>query len=222
MRVNAVPLIAILVSSGCYYGAMQGARTLGDGHASIRGSLMMPAFTSSADRVEAEETGEDYLDPYPSFTFAVGASPEIDLGLTVMGYGIGPFIKYGFLDPGSDIAFSALGGVNYVMPPQVVSPRASLAFGKLLGRDLEVYGGWECGYGPDLANIPEDEYGDNDWDTIDNTFFHALKAGCVYTIKSEAGEDDFGMFVPELIGFEFSIPLDMGRNLVIAGLSIGY
>lgn len=221
MKARAVPLFILILSSGCYYGAMQGARTLGDGRASIRGSLMMPAFFSSEDRLEAEETGEDFLDPYPGFTFSVGATPDIDLGLAAMGYGIGPFLKYGLLDPESDKALSILAGINYVMPPQVVSPRASIAGGMLLGRDLEVYGGWECGYGPDLANIPEDEYGERDWDYVGNTFYHALKAGCIYTIKGD-DEDRFGFLVPELICFEFSVPLDLDRNMIVAGLGLGY
>lgn len=222
MRVSALPAVLAALSCGCYYGSMQGARTLGEERASFRGGVMMPAYFSSADRLEAEETGEDFMDSYPGFSFSVGATEEIDLGLAAMGYGIGPYIKYGLLDPGSDRALSILGGINYVMPPQVVSPRGSIQAGTLLGSDLEVYGGWEAGYGPDLSDIPDDEYGDRDWDAVENTFFHALKAGCIYIIKGEGSEGEYGMFVPELIGFEFSVPLDLETGMIVAGLSVGY
>ncbi len=223
MRAGFAITCAVLLASGCYYGAMQGARTLGEGHVNMSASLMMPAFFSSGDRREAEESGEDYLETYPGFAFSIGATEDVDLGLAAMGYGIGPFLKYGLMDPRSENAASILAGVNYVMPAQVVSPRASLALGRLLGSDLEVYGGWEGGYGPDLANIPEDsETGEHDWDYVENTFYHALKIGCRYTIKSEGEEDRYGMLVPEGIAFEFSLPLDLGRSMIVAGLGVTY
>lgn len=212
-----------LCACGCYYGAMQGARTLGEDNIALGGSLMMPAFFSSSERLEAEESGEDYLETYPGFCFTIGATERVDLGLAAVGYGVGPFLKYGLLDPGSEYSASVLAGINYVMPPQVINPRGSLAVGTLLGRDLEAYGGWECGYGPDLANIPLDEQsGDDDWDSIGNTFYHAVKIGCIYTIKGEGDSDRYGMLVPAGISFEFTLPLDLDRSMVVAGLGLTY
>lgn len=212
----------MLAICGCYYGTMQGARTLGDGQVTIGGNLQMPAFFSSQDRQEAEDSGEDYFETYGSLAFSIGATDDIDLGVTAYGYGIGPHVKYGFLPRESPTAVSILAGVNYVMPAQVVSPRGCLAVGRLLGEDLEVYGGVEAGYGPDLGNIPEDPEGEHDWDEVENTFYNGLKAGIVYTIKPYDSSREYSSFVPYSVIFEFAVPLGLEHSMVVAGIGITY
>jgi hypothetical protein len=214
-------LATVMLGTGCYYGAMQGARTLGEGNLAISGNLMMPAFFSSSDKQEAEQSRQDFLETYGSVSFAMGATDNIDLGFTAMAYGLGPQLKYSFSPPSSATTISALGSVTYVMPMQVVLPHGSLAVGHLVGPDLEVYGGFDAGYGPDLANIPEASDGGNDWDSVGNTFFQDLRVGCIYTIKGE-GSPRYGALVPAAVTFEFAFPLDLSRNMIIAGLGVIY
>jgi hypothetical protein len=213
---------ALLAGTGCYYGAMQGARTLGDGNLSLSGNLMMPAFFSSSDKQEAEESREDYIETFGSVSFAMGATDNVDLGFTAMAYGLGPQVKYSFTPRESETAISALATITYVMPMQVVLPHGSLAIGYLVGPDFEVYGGLDAGYGPDLANIPEAPDGGDDWDNVENTFFQDLRAGCVYTIKGEGSGEHYGAMVPAAVVFEFAFPLDLSRNMIIAGLGVMY
>jgi hypothetical protein len=223
MKHGVVLLSGSLLASGCYYGAMQGARTLGEGHVVAGGNLQMPAFFSSEDRREAEDSGEDYLETYGSLFFSTGATDDIDLGFTAAGYGVGPHVKYGFLPHDEPTAVSVLLNVTYVLPAQVVSPRAGLSVGRLLSPNLELYGGFEAGYGPDLANIPDDpESGEHDWDYIDNTFFDCVKAGCVYTIRPEGSDREYSSLVPESVLFEFAFPIDLQRSMIIAGLGVVY
>jgi len=212
---------AFLLGTGCYYGAMQGARTLGEGNLSFSGNLMMPAFFSSSDKREAEQSREDFIETYGNASFAMGATDCIDLGFCAMAYGLGPQMKYMFTDPASLTAVSVLGGMTYVMPMQVVLPQGSLAAGRLLGRDLEVYAGYDAGYGPDLANIPESPDGSRDWDEVGNSFFHDIRAGCVYTIKG-SGSRHYGGIVPTAVTFEFALPLDLDKNIIVAGLGVTY
>jgi hypothetical protein len=215
-------LAAALMGTGCYYGAMQGARTLGEDNIAISGNLMMPAFFSSADKQEAEQSRQDYIETFGSVSFAMGATDNIDLGFTAMAYGLGPQLKYSFSPRSSATAVSVLGSVTYVMPMQVVLPHGSLALGYLVGPDLEVYGGYDAGYGPDLANIPETPDGSDDWDNVENTFFQDFRAGCVYTIKGEDSEQHYGTLVPAAVIFEFAFPLDLSRNMIIAGIGLMY
>jgi len=222
MILKPIAVAAGLLCTGCYYGAMQGARTLGEDNLVFSGNLMMPAFFSSSDRQEAEESREDYLETWPNASFMMGATGNIDLGFTAMAYGIGPMVKYAFTPGSSDNAISLLAGINYVIPMQVVMPHGSLAAGHMVGDRLEVYGAADGGYGPDLANIPDDGSGGHDWDEGDNTFFSDLRAGCVYTIQPEGGTRHYGAFVPAAIVFEFAFPLDLSRNMIIAGLGVMY
>ncbi len=206
----------LLLATGCYYGAMQGAHTLGENHMIFRGNLMLPAFFSAEGREEAEEAGDDNLNAYPTFTFSTGATERIDVGLSAYGYGVGPLVKIGLLDPSGDKAVSVLLNASYVIPARVIGSRASLAAGLRFGSNLEAWAGYEVGYSPDFLNIPEKENGGHDWGEVENTVFQCLRIGCQFEIGSP------GSYVPESIVFEFLVPLDLRWNMIVAGLGITY
>ncbi|MBD3370776.1 hypothetical protein GF402_10485 [Candidatus Fermentibacteria bacterium] len=215
-------VLLLVLGSGCYYGTMEGAHTLGEGHMVFSGNLVLPAYLNAEERAEAEDTREDYLGVYPTFRFATGATENIDIGMSAYGYGIGPHLKMSLYPSREVNAISAILDVNYVLPTQVISPRGCIAVGRRFGRSLQFYGGYELGYGPDLANIPEDEEGNDDWDQIENTLFHGAKIGCIYELKPRGGETSYGALVPEGICFEFTAPFDLSRSMIVAGLGVIY
>lgn len=210
---------ASLLCVGCYYGTMQPAHTLGENHITATGSFMLPAFLEAEERAEAEQSGVDYLEPYPSLSLASGATDNVDIGISAYGYGLGPFLKYSPMESSSPAAISALAGVGCVLPAGVISVRGSLAAGHRLGSRLQLYGAWDVGYGPDLANVPEDQEGEDDWDAIGNTTSQALRLGVGYELRM--GPDMSG-YVPESVSFELTVPLDLSRDMVIAGLGVTY
>jgi len=219
----ALPLIfAALLFSSCYYGAMQGARTLGKGHINLTGGVTLPAYFSTADKREAESSREDYLEVYPAFSFAIGATDRVDLAVTSFGYGVGPSVKYAFLNPEGATAVSALLDMNFVVPAQVMMPRLSLCVGRLVGQDLEAFAGVDVGYGPDLANIPKTEGDTFDWDNVDNTLFSCVRAGCRYELRPPGGANAEKKWLPEAVMFQFSIPLDLSRSMILAGIGVSY
>lgn len=218
---SAAVFLAASLSS-CYYGAMQGAHTLGKNHVTVTGGATLPAYFSADSKQEAEETRQDYLEAYATADFAVGATESIDLGVSSFGYGVGPMVKYNFMDPLDANAFSAMLNMNYVIPMQVMMPRLSLCAGRRFDRDLEVFAGTDLGYGPDLANIPESEDGSHDWDSVDNTFFSCVRVGCRYELKPPGSPNENRTYLPESILFQFSIPLDISRSMILAGLGITY
>lgn len=211
-----------LVLSSCYYGAMQGAHTLGKNHITVTGGATLPAYFSADSKREAEETRTDFLEAYPTADFAVGATESIDLGISSFGYGVGPMVKYNFMPPGDPNAVSAMLNMNYVIPVQVMMPRFSLCAGHRFDRELEVFAGADLGYGPDLANIPESGDGSHDWDSVDNTFFSCVRIGCRYELKPPGSPNEDRTYLPESILFQFSIPLDISRSMILAGLGITY
>ena len=221
-RAAVTAVVAMLLVSSCYYGAMQGARTLGKGHINLTGGVTLPAYFSTDDKREAESTRVDYLEVYPSFAFAIGATDRIDLAISSFGYGVGPSVKYGILDPGGSTAISALLEMNYVVTTQVMMPRFSLCGGHMFGTELEAFAGVDLGYGPDLANIPETEGGSFDWDNVDNTFFSCVRAGCRYEIRPPGSPNQDKRYLPEAVLFQFSIPLDISRSMILAGIGISY
>ena len=210
---------ASLLCAGCYYGTMQPAHTLGENHITASGSVMLPAFLEAEERAEAEESGVDYLEPYPAMSLASGATENVDVGISAYGYGLGPFLKYSPMESSAPAAVSVLGGVGYVLPAGGISVRGSLAAGHRLGQRLQLYGAWDVGYGPDLANIPEDESGEDDWDAIGNTTSQALRLGVGYELRLGP---DMSTYVPESVTFELTVPLDLSRDMVIAGLGVTY
>ena len=217
----AITLFTVLLSS-CYYGVMQGAHTLGKDHITITGGVTLPAYFSAESKREAEENRVDFLETYPTADFAVGATDRIDLGVSSFGYGVGPMVKYNFMHPTDPTAVSAMLNMNYVIPMQVMLPRLSICAGHRFDRDLEVFVGSDAGYGPDMSNIPESEDGSHDWDSVDNTFFTCIRLGCRYELKPPGSPNENIVYLPESILFQFSIPLDISRSMILAGLAITY
>jgi len=223
LKIIVAVVVCALMSSSCYYGAMQGAHTLGKDHITITGGVTLPAYFSADSKREAEESQIDYLETYPAAEFAIGATDRIDLGISSFGYGVGPMVKYNIMHPANSTALSAMLNMNYVIPMQVMLPRLSLCAGHRFDRDLEVFAGSDIGYGPDLANIPESQ-GDSshDWDSVANTFFACIRIGCKYELKPPGSPNQNRTYLPESILFQFSIPLDISRSMILAGLAITY
>ncbi len=209
----------LLMGAGCYYGSLQGARTLGENQLSVSGGVGLPAYLSSDDRREADASGEDDIPISPSFSFMTGAARGIDLGFAAYGYGAGPQVRVGFFDPGVREALSITAGANYVIPAKVIGGRGSIAAGYLLGSGLEVYGAWDAGYGPDVINIPEDQSGKQDWSQVTDDFYHCVRAGAVYTLSGSAGRD---VWIPGKLIFEFAVPLDLRWKMVLVGIGAAF
>ncbi len=217
--VKAICMTAFLaVGQGCYYGSMIGARTLGENHMTVTGAVAMPAYFNADDRREAGEEDIDNVPVSPSVTFLSGATEKIDIGISGRAWGIGPVMRVGFFGPTNKAALSLIAGASYIVPAKLLSTQFGISAGYLLGSSLEVYAGWDAGYGPDLINIPENSDGNNDWDEVENKLHHSINAGVMYGLSGSEEEE----WIPESIGFEFAIPMDLAKNLVMFGLAVTY
>jgi hypothetical protein len=196
---------------------MIGSRTLGENHMTVTGAVGLPAYLSADDRREAGETSIDDVPVSPSVTFLSGATENIDIGVFGRAYGLGPLVRVGFLDPAAPYSFSVTAGASYIIPAKLLGTRFGAAAGYTFGSSLEIYAGWDGGYGPDVINIPEDSNGVNDWDEVENTFHHSVSAGLQYSMPGNGRE-----WMPESVGFEFAVPMDLSRNLVMFGLGVTY
>lgn len=217
MRISVTALLLGILGQGCYYGSMIGARTLGENHMTVTGAVGLPAYLSADDRREAGESRIDDVPVSPGVTFLSGATKNIDIGVYGRAYGLGPLVRVGFLAPEMPYAFSITAGASYIIPAKLLGTRFGAAAGYTFGGSLEIYAGWDGGYGPDVINIPEDANGDNDWDEVENTFHHSVNAGLQYSLP---GNDR--QWMPETLGFEFAVPMDLSRNLVMFGLGVTY
>ncbi len=217
-KVLNASIVLSLLCTGCYYGSMQGARTLGENEMSISGGVGLPAYLSSDDRRNADASGEDDIPISPSFCFMTGAAKGIDLGLSAYGYGVGPQVRVALLGTETREAVSVTAGANYVIPAKVIGGRGSIAASYLLGTGLEVYGAWDAGYGPDVINIPEDQSGDWDWSEMEDGFYHCLRAGAAYSLAGTSRET----WIPDKLTFEFAIPLDLRWSMVLVGIGVSY
>jgi len=219
MRIFKVVCLAafLTVVQGCYYGSMTGARTLGENHMTVTGAVALPAYFNADDRREAGEDDIDDVPVSPGLIFLSGASDRIDIGVSGRAWGIGPVVRVGILDPGDRGALSLIAGASYIIPARLLATQFGVSAGYLFGSSLEVYAGWDGGYGPDVINIPEDADGNNDWDDVENKLHQSINAGVMYGLP--AGEEEW---IPESIGFEFAVPMDLTRNLVMFGLAVTY
>ena len=219
MRIFKVVCLAafLTVVQGCYYGSMTGARTLGENHMTVTGAVALPAYFNADDRREAGEDDIDDVPVSPGLIYLSGASDRIDIGVSGRAWGIGPVVRVGILDPGDRGALSLIAGASYIIPARLLATQFGVSAGYLFGSSLEVYAGWDGGYGPDVINIPEDADGNNDWDEVENKLHQSINAGVMYGLP--AGEEEW---IPESIGFEFAVPMDLTRNLVMFGLAVTY
>jgi len=207
----------VFLIQGCYYGSMIGARSLGENHMIVAGAVGLPAYLSADDRREAGETSIDDVPVSPSVTFLSGATERIDIGVCARAYGLGPLVRVSLLETEAPYALSANAGASYIIPAKLLGTRFGIAAGYSFGSSLEIYTGWDGGYGPDVINIPEDSEGKNDWDGVENTFHHAINAGLLYFLPGNGRQ-----WMPESVGFEFSVPMDLSRDLVMFGLGVSY
>lgn len=219
-RVILTFTVLSLLSTSCYYGATQSAHTLGKDHMALTMGLTLPAYFSSSSRIEAEESGIDNIEAYLTADAAIGATDNMDLGISTFGYGIGPMFKYNLMPHDNPTALSAAASMNYVIPMKVIMPRLSVCAGHRFDRELEIFAGADLGYGPDLANIPENEEGAHEWDEVDNTLFAGVRLGCRYELRPP-GSTARG-YLPESVLFQFSVPLDISRTMLLAGIAITY
>ncbi len=210
-------VVSAVLVSGCCYGSMTGARTLGTNHMTVTGSVGLPAYLSADDRREARDTGIDDVPVSPFATFLSGATDRIDIGAFFRAWSIGPMVRVGLTDPSAAYAVSLNAGAGYAIPAKLLGTRFGASAGYLLGESLEVYGGWDGGYGPDVINIPQDGDGHDDWDQVENTFYHSLNCGLLYTLPG-SGEK----WIPEAVGFEFALPPDLSRDLVLFSAGVTY
>lgn len=223
MPKGSIPvLLFLLLSLGCYYGAMQPAHTLGENHVVFRGNLLLPAYFSSEDRREAEETREGFLEIYPSGDISIGTTDRIDIGFSFTGYGLGPHFKINTFEPTDNNAVSALLNINYVIPAKVINPRLTLMAGRNLSNRFEVYGGYQLSYGPEFQNLPENEEGKIDWDGVDFGLSHALFLGCFFQFHRDESVSRYSRYLPEGITIEFGIPLGFEKPMLITGLGFVY
>jgi len=207
-----------LLSSGCYYGSLLGARTLGENDMSVSGGVGLPAYLSSEDRRQADASGEDDIPISPSFSFMTGAARGIDLGFAAFGYGLGPQARIALLNPSLREAVSVSVSANYVIPAKVIGARGAIAAGYLLGSDLELYGAWEAGYGPDVINIPKDSTGSWDWSGMQDGFYQCIRAGAVYGVAGPGRE----AWIPKSLTFEFALPLNLQWRMVLVGIGVSF
>lgn len=219
MKIFKVAYLAasLAVVQGCYYGSMTGARTLGENHMTVTGAVALPAYFNADDRSEAGENDIDNVPVSPALIFLSGATDRIDIGVSGRAWGIGPLVRVGLLNRQEKAALSLIAGASYIIPAKLLATQFGISAGYIFGSSLEVYAGWDGGYGPDLINIPEDTDGNNDWDEVENKFHHSINAGVIYGLP--VGEAEW---IPESIGFEFAIPMDLTRNLVMFGLVVTY
>ncbi|MCK5786125.1 MAG: hypothetical protein KAH54_06170 [Candidatus Sabulitectum sp.] len=219
MRIFKVVCLAgiLALGQGCYYGSMIGARTLGEDHMTITGAVSLPAYLNADDRREAGEDDLDNVPVSPSLTFLSGATDRIDIGVSGRAYGIGPMVRVGVFEPADKAALSLIAGANYIIPAKLLATQFGISAGYHFGSSLEVYTGWDGGYGPDVINIPEDTDGKNDWDEVENTFHYSVIAGVMYDLPTGEAE-----WIPESICFEFTLPMDLTRDLVMFGLAVAY
>lgn len=215
-KVLCLTLLIVLVQ-GCYYGSMTGARTLGESHMTVTGAVALPAYLNADDSREAGEESIDDVPASPSVTFLSGATDRIDIGLFGRAYGIGPMVRVGVFSPENKQALSLNAGASYILPARLLATQFGASAGYLLGSSLEVYAGWDGGYGPDVVNIPDDSEGKADWDQVENVFHQSVIAGVIYGLPGGVAE-----WIPESIGFEFAVPSGLARNLVMFGLAVTY
>ncbi|PIE52862.1 hypothetical protein CSA37_04260 [Candidatus Fermentibacteria bacterium] len=216
---NRIITALLLAVTGCYYGSMTGARTLGEKHMTVTASVGLPAYLSADDRREAGESSTDDVPVSPSVTFLSGVTDRIDIGAYARAWGIGPLIRVGLLSPDLPYSVSINAGAGYIVPAKLLSTRFGLTAGYSVGESLEIYGGCSGGYSPDVINIPEDGDGNRNWNEVENKYHYGFNAGVRYTLPPP--EED-QLWIPEAVGFEFAIPMDLSRDIVLFGLAVTY
>ncbi len=212
-----------IISHGCFFGTFQTAETLGAGNVGSGAYVVVPTYTSKADRDSAFESGEFLENISGGGFFQIGATDNFDVGLCFSTAGIGAQGKLRFTPSrrisssrgrsrrghsSSHFDMATIITINYDFYRGGLLPKFDLLGSMRFNEYFALYGGGQVFYVPDLS----DTYLDTEWNK-------ELYLG----INVKRGEESTpGMeWIPSSLYIEFGFPLDLERRAIMFGIGIG-
>jgi hypothetical protein len=163
--VITLSLVAMLATSGCWYGTFMAPRAIGTGKIRLRAVGDFPAYVNAHDRdKDNERVGDDELtagfgDGFAKAMITYGAGDRFDIGIQGNLYSAGIHAKWwAAVRPehkkrGMD--FSPILFLDYIFDTQRIAPKLSLVGGVPVSRIAQAYIGYEMFYGPDMTLIDD-------------------------------------------------------------------
>lgn len=183
-----VSLVALLATTGCWYGTFMAPRAIGTGKIRLRAVGDFPAYVNAHDRdKDNEKVGDDELTPgfgsgFGKAMITYGAGPRFDIGIQGNLYSAGIHAKWwAAVRPETKhkgMDFSPILFLDYIFDTQRIAPKLSLVGGIPVSRISQAYIGYEMFYGPDMTliddvyagRLPKSKFGEQPDQFQDNVF----------------------------------------------------
>ncbi len=217
--ISSLVITTFILTSNCFYGNFQGARTTGEGKFNARLYGIMPAYFSTSSKNKAKEYGE-YKASYSGGIFMqYGATPRFDLGIQTNYYSLGIHAKWQATPGKARYNFAPILWLNYFWPKQTIVPKLTLVNSLDLSKRACLYLNLEGFYSPDITKWDDAENGQIPWDEVKERWMFAIYFGADVTLQKGTPSNSFHPFG---LSAEIGYPIKHKAPVLLFGIGIYY
>jgi hypothetical protein len=217
--------VLLLLTTACYFGTFQGARTIGKNKINAKAYTMYPVYFSAEDKQKAENEGSGITSIEAAGFVQYGVSPRFDLGIQTTGYSVGIHGKWWAIMRNDKrhrgLDFAPIFWFNYNLLSEQIDPKMSLVTSIPVYKTNCAYIGYEGMYAPNPTAMMNafDNPKDFSWNKVVaiRRFQDALFLG----FEARMGKSKTA-FLPAQATVEFSYPLQNKYPMMLLGISFGY
>jgi hypothetical protein len=217
--------VLLLLTTACYFGTFQGARTIGKNKINAKAYTMYPYYFSAEDKQKAENNMQDLTGIEAAAFVQYGVSPRFDLGIQTTGYSVGFHGKWWAIMRNDKkhrgLDFAPIIWINYNLLSEQIDPKMSLVTSIPVYKTNCAYIGYEGMYAPNPGAMMDalENLRDFSWNKIIaiRKYQDALFLG----FEARMGRSKTA-FLPAQATIELSYPLQNKYPMMLLGISFGY
>jgi len=217
--------IMLLLTTACYFGTFQGARTIGKNKINAKTYAMFPVYFSAEDKQKAEASYQDISGVIAAAFVQYGVSNRFDIGIQTTGYSAGFHCKWWAIMRNDKkhrgLDFAPIAWFNYNFLSKQIDPKLSLVTSLPVYRTSCAYIGYEMMYAPNAAFTMRalQNLQDFSWNKI--VAFRQFQDAIYLGFEARMGQSKTA-FLPAQATVELSYPLQNKYPMMLLGISFGY
>jgi len=207
-----------IITTSCFYGNFQGARTIGEGKINARTYVIVPAYLNQLEKKKIEEGGGQITEYIAGMYVQYGATRRLDVGLQANGFSFGFHVKWQATPGNKKYNFAPIIWLNYMWASKSFAPKISLVNSLDLSKSAQLYLAYEGFYAPKVDYSQLFSEGDIDWSTAKNHWFDDIAFGIDITFGRNSGA-----MAPFGLSIELAYPIaNVRAHMILFGLGFSY
>ena len=215
----------LLLTTACYFGTFQGARSIGKNKINAKAYTMYPVYFSAEDKQKAEDNLQDFTGIVAAAFIQYGVSRRFDLGVQTTGYSVGIHGKWWAIMRNDKrhrgLDFAPIIWLNYNLLSEQLDPKMSLVTSIPVYTTNCAYIGYEGMYAPNSAFMMRalSDIQDFSWNKV--VAYRQYQDALFLGFEARMGRSK-SAWLPAQATVEFSYPLQNTYPMMLLGISFGY